>query len=226
MRTLTFDIETVPLEVLNESQWAEYAKNMNNLKKRFHPDGKYGITDLKNLRNLARSVNPYIGKIVTIGVHYKPDDGPAQAEALYGDDERKILLDFWKTLQGFGKGLFISFNGLGFDLPFIIKRSMFHRITPTNNLFLDKRRFSTWPHFDVKMVMGDWDKYATGNLDLLTNFLSIPSPKDGKVEAKDVYEAYLNGGLKDIADYCVRDVEATYNLYSVVKDYVFNPFKK
>lgn len=226
MKTFTFDIETVPIENLSKAQTTEYKKVMNNLIKRRYPNNDYTLSDLKDLRNLARSVSPFLGKICVIGIHYKDDAGNTQSEALYGEDESKILIKFWSYLAQFDKGLFISFNGLAFDVPFIIKRSMFHRITPTNNSFLDLRRFSVYPHFDVKMVLGDWDKYATGTLDLITNFLSIPSPKEGKVAAKDVYDAYRSGHLKEVADYCGRDVAATYEVYSVVKDFVFNPFKK
>ena len=226
MKTFTFDIETVPIESLDKAQTIEYKKVMKQLTSKWYPNGDYTLTDLKNLRNLGRSVSPFLGKICVIGIHYKDDDGNVQTEALYGEDERKILSTFWSYLAQFGQGLFISFNGLAFDVPFIIKRSMFHRIVPTNNAFLDLRRFSIWPHFDVKMVLGDWDKYATGTLDLITNFLSIPSPKDGKVAAKDVYDAYRSGRLKEVADYCEKDVVATYEVYSVVKDFVFNPFKK
>lgn len=228
MKTLTFDIETVPLErnELGPAQWDEYKKVMNNLTKKWYPDNNYSISQLKNLRNLGRAVSPFLGKIVVIGLHYKDDAGNTQTDALYGTDERKILVDFWGYLNTFGKGLFVSFNGLNFDLPFIIKRSLFHRITPTNNFFIDMRRFSTWPHFDVKMILGDWDKYATGTLDLLTNFLGIPSPKDGKVSAKDVYDSYKSGHLKDVADYCTKDVVSTYECYNVMKDYVYNPFNK
>lgn len=229
MKTFTFDIETVPIEKLDEAQNTEYRKVMNNLKKKWFPNGDYKLSDLKNLRNLGRSVSPFLGKICVIGIHYKDDAGNVQTEAIHGYDERQILLTFWKYVAQFEQskpGLFISFNGLGFDVPFILKRSMFHRIVPSSNSFLDQRRFSVWPHFDVKMVIGDWDKFATGTLDLITNFLSIPSPKEGKVAAKDVYDAYKNGRLKDVADYCERDVVATYEVYDVVKDFVFNPFKK
>jgi len=225
MKTFTFDIETVPLETLTESQWSEYEKVMKGLINKRFPNNDYTLSDLKDLRNLGRSVSPFLGQICVIGVHYKDDTGNTQSEALYGYDERELLLKFWSYLAQVGQTLFVSFNGLGFDVPFIIKRSMFHRITPTNNAFLDLRRFSVWPHFDVKMVIGDWDKYATGTLDMITNFLSIPSPKDGKVAAKDVYDAYRSGKLKDVADYCERDVIATYEVYNIVKDFVFNPFK-
>lgn len=226
MKTFTFDIETIPIENLDKAQMDEYRKIMKGLINKWYPNGGYTLSDLKDLRNLARSVSPFLGKICVIGIHYKDDLGNVQTEALYGEDEGKLLTTFWSYLAQFGQGLFISFNGLGFDVPFIIKRSMFHRIVPTNNSFLDLRRFSTWPHFDVKMILGDWDKYATGTLDLITNFLSIPSPKEGKVAAKGVYTAYREGRLNEVADYCVRDVVATYEVYSVVKDFVFNPFKK
>jgi len=225
MRTLTFDIETVPQDNLEPYQITEYRKVMKTNLKRFFPDGNYTLSELKDIRNLTMAVSPFLGKIVVIGLHYKGEDGVEETHAIYGYDERTLLVEFWSTLSKLTKTRFISFNGLNFDVPFILKRSLFHRVTPTNNDFMDLRRFSQWPHYDVKMMMGDWDKYATGTLDLISNFLSIPSPKEGKVAAKDVYYAYKNKQLKEVADYCLRDVVATFEVYSIMKDFTHNPFK-
>lgn len=224
MQTLTFDIETIPIENNDPYFQLELNKVVDGLIVKRFPTTAPTPAELENLFNLAGSVSPYLGKIIVIGIHYKDNAGNIQTDALYGDDEKEILLKFWDYLRQF-KGTFVSFNGLIFDAPFIIKRSMFHRIIPTNNDFINLKRFSINPHFDVKMIIGDWDKYATGTLDTITNFLGVPSPKEGAVIAADVYQAYKDGRIKEVADYCLRDVVATYEVYDIIKDYVFTPFK-
>jgi len=166
------------------------------------------------------ATNPFYGEIICIGLYRTTGDGTMfDSKALIGK-EKTILTSFWKVLESF-KGVFISFNGLGFDLPFILKRSMMYGIKPTNNDFLDMKRFSRKPHFDVKLVMGDWDKYAFGTLRLMCDHFGVLSPKEGDVKAENVEEEFRKGNIDLIAEYCMKDVEATHELYEKLQAYQF-----
>lgn len=219
---LSFDIETIPTQKpLSEAQQEEFEKRMTaQIKKRF-PEG-YSLSqdEYSNLRGLVMATTPYLGEIVVIGL-YGVDGEQRQEMALTGS-EPEILNQFWNILRQW-EGSFCSFNGLEFDTPFIVRRSMYHNIKPTNNRFLDLKRYSKWPHFDVKMVMGDYDKYASGKLSLVCDFLGVPSPKEGEVNGSQVEQAFLDGKINLIAEYCLRDVKATYECYNRIKDWTFNP---
>ncbi len=225
VETLTFDIETIPIQKkLTPIQQEESEKRIEAvLKRKFPNQEKYTDEEYEDAKGLALSTTPYLGEIVCIGVHRTHADGSEQTYSFTGS-ESNILLDFWGLLSNF-KGLFVSFNGLDFDTPFIIKRSMYHSIRPTNNSFLDLKRFSRWPHFDVKAVIGDYDKYASGTLALICDFLGVPSPKEGDIKANGVAKAYLDGQINLIAEYCVRDVIATYKCYQIISKYVYTPTK-
>jgi predicted PolB exonuclease-like 3'-5' exonuclease len=48
----------------------------------------------------------------------------------------------------------------------------------------------------------------------------IPSPKDGAIRADGVETAYYSGKIKEISEYCLRDVIATYKLYEIIINYI------
>lgn len=217
---LVIDIETIPQQETMTSKQKDLYKKLMATQIKKSNDSKISLSELKKLRGLVMSTNPYLGEIIVIGL-YRNKDGNTGSIGLTGP-EPQILKRFWDTMATF-KGQIVTFNGLEFDIPFIIKRSMKHGILPTNNDLLDMKKFSRYPHFDVKMIMGNWDKFATGNLDLICDFLGVASPKEGEIKASGVEQAYKEGKIKEIAEYCIRDVEATYKVFEKIKDYTFKP---
>lgn len=220
---LSFDIETIPQQTpLAPWQQAEYDKKFpQKLKQRFGDRPVYTPEEINAIRGLTMATNYFLGEIVTIGLYKNDGNGNEGSLGITGT-EKEILEKFWENLLGF-KGLFVSFNGLTFDVPFIIKRSLFHGVMPTNNNFMDLRRFSRDPHFDAKAVFGDFDNYATGTLASICEFLGISSPKNGEIKADGVEQAYLDGKINLISEYCLRDVVATYQVYEKIKDYTYKP---
>ncbi len=218
LRHITFDIETIPYRgTLTRSQEEEIIKKSKSILKNSEPTEE----ELASVRGLVMATNPFLGEIICIGLHGASMTGEEESTALIGE-EKEILQKFWNAIGKFS-GTFVSFNGLDFDAPFIIKRSLFHKVVPTNNSFLDLKRFSRYPHFDTRAVINDFDKYATGNLDLITQFCGIESPKEGDIKAENVAQAFNDGRISEIADYCLKDVVATYKLYLLIRDYTFKP---
>ena len=218
IKYLTFDIETIPYRgKLSDAQEEEILKKSKTALKNQEPTAE----ELASVRGMVMATSPFLGEIICIGLHGVDMTNKEESISLIGE-EKEILEKFWNIISGF-KGTFISFNGLEFDAPFIIKRSLFHKVLPTNNNFLDLTRFSGFPHFDVRAVINDFDKYATGNLDMLTQFCGVETPKGGDIKAENVAKAFNDGRIKEIAEYCLKDVIATYQLYLLIKDYTFKP---
>ena len=215
MNTLTFDIETIPQEELSEIHEEELEKKLQSYIRYNQPSEE----ELPAARSMLMGTNPFFGEIVAIGVKQTMGTGQYDEKCIVGT-EKQILCEWWRLLSKF-QGLFISYNGIPFDVPFILKRSMVHKLTPTNKMFLDTRRFSKWPHFDAKLVMSDFDRYQGCTLRLACEHIGIKSPKEGEIAAKDVAQAFKDGRIKEIAEYCMRDVEATYGLYDVLRKYTY-----
>lgn len=114
----------------------------------------------------------------------------------------------------------MHYNGLGFDVPWIIKRSIKHNIKAASKPFLDLRRYQKYPHFDVQMILADWDRFNVVSLDLACDLFAVPSPKKGVVKAEDVAQYYDDGKIDEIAAYCLKDVDATYKIYKLLTQYI------
>ena len=60
---------------------------------------------------------------------------------------------------------------------------------------------------------------AIGSLDLLCASLNIESPKNGEVTGENVHDAYWNKQmLKEISDYCEKDVEVLIHAIKKLKE--------
>ena len=57
-----------------------------------------------------------------------------------------------------------------------------------------------------------WSPRDHISLDVLTRALGIESPK-GEITGAKVYDFYLAGKVQEIYDYCLRDVQATREIY-------------
>jgi predicted PolB exonuclease-like 3'-5' exonuclease len=108
---------------------------------------------------------------------------------------------------------FCGHNIKNFDLPFIIKRAMHHGIAIPNRLKAYGKKPWDLEHF---IDLFDAYKYLSfsgkGSLDLICNFLNIPTPKQG-IDGSQVQEYHDEGKDAEILEYCKRDVEATIAVY-------------
>lgn len=210
MNTLTFDIETIPSRQPLSSVLEEA------LQQKILREQTYNTVDsYDTIRKKIMATNPVYGEIVTIGVQLN-DMAPY---AIIGDED-EILSKFWELLKNFN-GLFIHFNGLRFDIPFILTRSQHYKLLPTNDNFKVRRRFSYFPHFDCYAAATDWyDSGKTINLKTLCDFLSVKGSKDGEVVAANVADYIAQGRIDLVAEYCKQDVRATKAVYDIQKHYV------
>lgn len=210
---MSFDIETVPqISPLSNIQTEELSRKLDNyLSKRSENE------DIEEAKRLLMGTSPYFGEIICIGLGGEDASGEFKSLSIIGT-EKEILQKFWKRITDF-RGTFVSYNGLEFDVPFILARSMKHGIKVTNKTFIDTRRFQRYPHFDVKQILSDWDKFRSCTLHLACDHLGIPSPKEGEIKAKDVAQAYADGRIDEIQKYCLRDVRATLQIFKIVREY-------
>lgn len=123
-------------------------------------------------------------------------------------DEPQILIKFWEVAAKVD--LFVGFNLMDFDLRFIYQRSVILGVKPSRTLSF--ARYRSDPIYDL---MWEWSKWSNTriSLDTLAKALGIPSSKGGEIEGRNVAAAYKAGRLKEICEYCVRDVEVTRDIY-------------
>jgi 3'-5' exonuclease len=104
----------------------------------------------------------------------------------------------------------IGHNIYDFDLLFLYKRSVVHRVRPY--VTLSFARYRSQPIYDT---MREWEKWGRSmvSLDNLARALGLESSKAGGITGATVYDHYCAGEHIAIADYCMRDVELTRNIY-------------
>jgi 3'-5' exonuclease len=190
-----------------------------------------GSEDEINEVKESLSFYPLTGEIVSIGM-LNPDTGKGAVFFQNNSDpllafeeegiryeagnEQEILSKFWQTVKNYSQ--FITFNGRGFDCPFIMVRSAVHKVKPVRDL-LPNRYGDT--HIDLLDQLTFYGASRRKfSLDMWCRTFGIKSPKEGGITGYDVKDLYKNGRGLDIAKYCAGDLRATAELFSVWAKYI------
>jgi 3'-5' exonuclease len=233
MATLVFDIETsaLPLEHLDEAQ-QEYL---------FRDAERLPEEDARQARReeIQRQFNlwPFTAQIVCVAMlnaescrgqvlftadDFEEEPGSAGAvEFVPCMDEVELLTAFWDVARHYDT--IVTFNGRGFDVPFIYLRSAVLNVPITRKDWLGYR-FQTEPHCDLLEqltfynISGRDGAARRFNLDFYCKVFGIESPKSQGVTGMDVNRLLQEGRYREIAQYCLRDVHATVLLYQMWKE--------
>lgn len=147
------------------------------------------------------------GEIVAIG--FKKGNTPV--ESVLDVEEQHILQHFWMMFADSG-GEVCGYNILGFDLPYILRRSMALGVMPTMNP--DLRKYQTYPTLDLMGVLYNWGQAKSLKWVCQRYGIDNPLPDlDGsKVAEMDSYT---------LRAYVENDVMITYHLYLLMKGIYF-----
>lgn len=136
-------------------------------------------------------------------------------------DETELLTQFWDAAKKFDN--VVTFNGRGFDVPFIYLRSAILNVPISKKNWLGYR-YATEPHCDLAeqltfySVSGRDGAARRFNMDFYCKAFGIESPKSHGVTGMDVNNLMAEGKYREIAEYCLRDVRATVELYKIWKE--------
>jgi DNA polymerase elongation subunit (family B) len=136
-------------------------------------------------------------------------------------DEGELLTAFWDLAKHYDS--IVTFNGRGFDVPFIYLRSALTSVPISRKNWLGYR-YQTDPHCDLAEqltfygVSGRDGAARRFNLDFYCKAFGIESPKSHGVTGRDINTMLAEGRSREIAEYCLRDVKATVQLYQIWKE--------
>src|SRR5437773_1528830 len=162
------------------------------------------------------------GKVLFISPESPPpaaDDRPVEFRACA--NEAELLGGFWDVARHYET--IVTFNGRGFDVPFIYLRSALLDVPISRKDWLGYR-FQSEPHCDLAEqltfygVSGRDGAARRFNLDFYCKAFGIDSPKGQGVTGSDMNSLVAQGKFRDIADYCLRDVKATVLLYNIWRE--------
>lgn len=210
-----YDIETArAIEVLVEGTpiydaWKYKARYQNELNKKTGQE--YTLEEYYYEK--APLYAPF-GRVVTIVVG-RIKDNRIYLKSYSSYNEKELLEDFNRDLelvyQSNPKTRFVSFNGVGFDTPYLEKRSIINGVKPAN--LLQESHLEPW-----KVTQLDLSKIWKGNafypdsLVAVATALGLPSPKDA-LDGSQVSKAFYEKRLPEIVTYCLKDVETTIRVY-------------
>ncbi len=233
MRTLVFDIETVgeewdSLDATTQktlSRWIDRtAKN--------EEEHDAQIADLKD----GLGFSPLTGSIVAIGlygveqekgvVYYRREDGETDdlaegAATLKVRSEKEMLEDFWAGAKAYDT--FVTFNGRGFDVPFLMLRSAILGVSPTRDLMDGRYLYQQkdGKHIDLADQLSFYGATARKPaLHLYCRAFGITSPKEEGITGDNVSALFREGKCETIARYNCRDILATMQLYKKWRQYL------
>jgi hypothetical protein len=233
MATLVFDIETsaLPPDAFDDSQQEYLFRELQTL-----PEGperelrRAEITRMFNLWPLTAQVvcvamlnaDTQRGQVLFLADDFEQHAGELGAvEFVPFAEEVELLSAFWTAAKHYNR--VVTFNGRGFDVPFLYLRSALLN-TPISRKDWLGYRYATEPHCDLAEqftfynVSGRDGAARRFNLDFYCKAFGIESPKSHGVTGMDVSQLMAEGRFREIAEYCVRDVAATVELYKIWKD--------
>lgn len=125
--------------------------------------------------------------------------------------EMELLTEFWKEVKNYSK--YVTYNGDGFDWPYLYIRSGICRVKTSMEL----KKFDTEKFLDLQNVLKQGRAFR---LEILCKAFGIDNPKEEGVSGLHVQELFYKGNYQTIADYVARDAYSTSLLYSIYKDYM------
>jgi DNA polymerase elongation subunit (family B) len=233
MAKLVFDIETsaLPIEHFDEAQQEYLFRECQKI-----ADEAAKATRRTEIQQQC-SLWPFTAQVVCIAMlnaetsrgqvlftaedFEEPGDEAGPVEFVPCVDEPELLTAFWDVAKHYET--IVTFNGRGFDVPFIYLRSALLNVPISRKDWLGYR-YQTDPHCDLAEqltfygVCGREGAARRFNLDFYCKAFGIESPKAHGVTGRDINTLLEEGRFREIAEYCLRDVRATVLLYQIWRD--------
>jgi 3'-5' exonuclease len=216
--SLVFDIETIPDTAGLRLAWSLGGSGPDAL-----DDAAVAQAALDRRREATgRDFLPHhLHRVVAIGCVFRNgDDVRIRCLGEPGDDERRLINDFFRAIERYTPQL-VSWNGSGFDLPVLHYRALIHGIRAPrywDHGEIDRDfRFNNYlsrfhsRHLDLMDVLAGYTGRANAPLDELARLCGLP----GKLgmDGSQVWPAWQRGEIGRIRDYCETDVANTWLLF-------------
>ena len=213
MTTLVFDIETVP-----DTDTGRHLHDFDGVSDKDIATAMHHLQSQKT----GREFLPYhLHRVVAISA-VLAESGKLTVWSLGKADssERDLIEKFFSGIEKFTPEL-VSWNGSGFDLPVLHYRALLHGVAAPAYWEIGQRkqtfRYNTylgryhWRHIDLMDVLAGYQLRAAAPLDEVAKMLGLPGK--GGMHGSDVWEAYLQGDIAGIRNYCETDALNTYLIY-------------
>lgn len=201
MNAVIFDIETVPdVELLDLA--LESARSRAEARRNDDPEN-VNVEAVKG----EMALSPIFGRIVAVGTIDAEDENRL---IRVGESESQIVESMWSNLAGYG--LFVGFNSMSFDVPFLELRS---RVLGVHiPVQISQRRYYWQNHIDLLQLLSNWRGNRTRHLKLdlatMARVLGVEPPVGASAEIPRLYESGEYGAIEDHLE---SDLRATFEVW-------------
>jgi len=177
------------------------------------------VQDIKKSFEEKAPLYAEFGKIACISMGFLVPGGGFKIKTFQGD-EAELLENFNRMIQKINKKKFklCGHSIIGFDIPFIERRMWINGIRP--HVFLNTVEEKPWTlsdkFVDISSLWKNTSFYGASLLNLAVA-MGLPSPKsklDGSKVSDHFYRSKAKDPMKEIVEYCERDVFTTFNIIS------------
>ena len=211
---LVFDIETIP-DVAGIRRLQDLPASM--------PDRDVAESAFAARRDKTGNdfLPHYLQRVAAISCVFRDREGfRVRSLGTLADGEATLIQSFFKVIEKYTPQL-VSWNGGGFDLPVLHYRALVNGVAAPKywDLGEDDREFK-WNnyiaryhsrHTDLMDLLAMYQARANAPLDALAKLCGFP----GKLgmDGSQVWQAFSEGRLAEIRNYCETDVVNTYLMY-------------
>jgi len=160
----------------------------------------------------TQGLNAYNHEITCIGIIIEDDKRILVEKYFTGSSEEKILKKFIKFYNSRCSRVAstLTWNGYGFDLPFLLMRCLKHGM-----------KFITTNHTDVKEHFPKFEfdgKWRQPSLGEAAKFLGIDLAEKALFDGKDAVVLAKFGMMAKLGEYCINDVRLLREIYKKLKE--------
>jgi uncharacterized protein YprB with RNaseH-like and TPR domain len=197
------DVETIPHP--DAHQWADPVRAARNLK-----DPAKIEADLKEKAEKQADefgLDPDTNRIVALGVHVV---GRSEPEVFLAKDEfeerEAILRPFWDLYRSLRDVRLVTFNGFKFDLPVLMRRSMYLDV-PHPTLNIDRYRSE---HIDLWQRLSYNGAISARSLKFYARRMGFTTLD--KVDGSQIAQLVKDEKWSEVHDHCLSDIGLTHAL--------------
>lgn len=212
--TMIFDIETVgkpfdELEAWDQDYFLNHIEGQTDEEEAKTKTGLYSLYGFVQAIGLINQEGR--GEVLALTDQKLKNSNPDFTYSTF-TNEKDLLTKFWGLTQEYQR--FVTYNGRGFDWPFLIIRSGINRVKVPMEI----------DHYNKHKFIDLADHLRQGGrqfkLEAFCRAFGITNPKEKGVSGLLVSQLYYEKNHQAIADYVSRDVISTKELYDIWHQYL------
>ncbi len=125
--------------------------------------------------------------------------------------EKQLIYSFVDKIAELSPQL-VTFNGNSFDLPVLRYRAMINEVSAPGLAARPYFNRYTEDALDLCDVLSSFAPHTKASLNELSRIMGMPGKPNG-IDGGEVERYFLEGKIKEIADYCETDVVNTYRVW-------------